>query len=144
MLDQRAADAATTLVVRNKQVLKIAVSRQSSRWIDGRANAPARNALFANHGERCIHRLDWVQEARQISSVTDFGDVHFVKSLIAFPQRKPNIKVVVINGFDLDRSHRTLLKIRDAYVVVFTALKTISISCSEKSRLDTSTRLLAH
>ena len=24
------------------------------------------------------------------------------KSLIAFPQRKPNIKIVVINGFDFD------------------------------------------
>ena len=30
------------------------------------------------------------------------GDIHFVKSLIAFPQRKPNIKIVVINGFDFN------------------------------------------
>ena len=30
------------------------------------------------------------------------GEIHSVKLLITFPQRKPNIKIVVINGFDLD------------------------------------------
>ncbi|MNG05315.1 hypothetical protein D3C84_885000 [compost metagenome] len=67
--------------------------------------------LIVHHGKCCMHRLDWVQEARPGIQGHGLGYIHFVKSLIALPQRKPNIKIVVINGFYLDLLHKMLLKI---------------------------------
>lgn len=67
--------------------------------------------VFAHHGKRRLHRLHWVQEARPCLERHRLGDVHFVESLIALPQRKPNIEIVVFNGFDLNRQLRFLLNL---------------------------------
>jgi hypothetical protein len=77
-------------------------SRPSTRWIDGRSDAPApmlvRPPWQAQHASARLGP----RRVRPVLERHGLGDIHFVKSLIAFPQRKSNIQIVVINGFDLD------------------------------------------
>jgi hypothetical protein len=49
-----------------------------------------------------MHWLGWIQEASPGPERHGLGDIDLVKSLMAFPKRKPNIKIVAINGFDPD------------------------------------------
>src|SRR5579863_6401935 len=88
MLDQLAADAAAPRLRRDEKVLKVAIVAGGPT---GAVTNPMNEADrgWSSPGERAIHRLRRIEQARPCDIGDGSRNIDFIEGLIAAPQRQP-------------------------------------------------------